>query len=96
MKKSAASPLSAGTPVGTPGLPPRPALPSVPLPPGTDPLLVNIPEPQRTMVQQLATRTGLTIAFSIQCLEGNGWDPESAFANFEAVKTTIPPEGFAQ
>ncbi|KAF8339792.1 uncharacterized protein EI90DRAFT_3151245 [Cantharellus anzutake] len=100
-KKPAVSKLATGTPAVVPGLQSLPALPPVPLPtqnpPGIDPLLVNIPEPQRVVVQELAARTGLTTAFSIQCLEGNGWDPDRAIANFEAVKVhKYPPEGFSR
>ena len=35
---------------------------------------------------QVMHRTGLNVKFSVDCLEGNGWDLERAVANFEQVK----------
>jgi nuclear RNA export factor len=35
---------------------------------------------------QVMQRTGLNVKFSVDCLEGNGWDLERAVANFEQVK----------
>lgn len=34
-------------------------------------------------------RTGLTVEFSLQCLDMNRWDIESAVASFEAAKVNI-------
>lgn len=49
---------------------------------------VRQPEPQRALVVQLCQRTSLTVKFSVDCLEGNGWDLDRAFANFEQVKVS--------
>jgi TAP C-terminal domain len=35
---------------------------------------------------QVMHRTGLNVKFSVDCLEGNGWDFERAVTNFEQVK----------
>ena len=79
----------------TPLLPqPQPTLINLPLPPqsrqrvATDPVLAQLPEPQRLYVIELSARTGLNAGFSLQCLEGNGWDPQKALANFEAVRVS--------
>lgn len=47
------------------------------------------PEPQRSLVLAICQRTGLNVKFSVDCLEGNGWDLEKAAANFDAVKVRI-------
>ncbi|KAF8501233.1 hypothetical protein BU17DRAFT_78428 [Hysterangium stoloniferum] len=60
-----------------------------------DPVLGALPEAQRVYVIELSARTGLTATYSIQCLEGNGWDPQQAMANFEAVRAQLPSEAFA-
>ena len=51
-----------------------------------DPALAALPEQQWAYVVELSARTGLNAAFSVQCLEGNAWDPQKALANFEQVK----------
>ncbi|OCH95422.1 NTF2-like protein [Obba rivulosa] len=56
--------------------------------------LSSIPEPQRSLVMQICQRTGLNVAFAVQCLEGNGWDLERAVANFEQVKGTLSRDAF--
>ncbi|THH28012.1 hypothetical protein EUX98_g6178 [Antrodiella citrinella] len=56
--------------------------------------LARIPEPQRTLVQQVCQRTGLNVRFSVDCLEGNGWELERAVANFEQVKGTLARDAF--
>ncbi|EMD34096.1 hypothetical protein CERSUDRAFT_117603 [Gelatoporia subvermispora B] len=56
--------------------------------------LSSIPEPQRSLVMQICQRTGLNVAFAVQCLEGNGWDLERAIANFEQVKGTLARDAF--
>jgi len=53
-----------------------------------------IPEPQRSWVLSIAERTGLTVRFAIDCLQGNGWDVQRALANFEEVKGTLGREAF--
>ncbi|KAF8529914.1 hypothetical protein JB92DRAFT_2860242 [Gautieria morchelliformis] len=79
---------------------PQPTLLNLPLPPQTqqqiasDPALAPLAEPQRLYVIELSARTGLNAGFSIQCLEGNGWDPQKALANFEAVRANLPREAF--
>lgn len=64
-----------------------------PLPPQipqqmSDPALAPLPEAQRLYVVELSARTGLNLAFAIQCLEGNGWDSQKALTNFEAVRVS--------
>ncbi|KAF5392214.1 hypothetical protein D9757_001432 [Collybiopsis confluens] len=71
----------------TPGHPPQ-------LPPEQQAALALIPEPQRSMVSRICTRTGLNIQFSIDCLTNNGWDVEKAFVNFEQVKGTLTKDAF--
>ncbi|KDQ57204.1 hypothetical protein JAAARDRAFT_35810 [Jaapia argillacea MUCL 33604] len=56
--------------------------------------LAAIPEPQRSLVLQISQRTRLTIKFAVECLEGNGWDPERAVANFEQVKGNLAQDAF--
>ncbi|KAI0690620.1 hypothetical protein BC835DRAFT_1363567 [Cytidiella melzeri] len=56
--------------------------------------LASIPEPQRSIVQQVCQRTGLNVRFAVECLEGNGWDIERAVVNFEQVKATLSREAF--
>ncbi|KIP04393.1 hypothetical protein PHLGIDRAFT_31380 [Phlebiopsis gigantea 11061_1 CR5-6] len=56
--------------------------------------LSRIPEPQRALVLQVCQQTGLNVEFSVQCLEGNGWDFVRAIANFEQVKSTLSREAF--
>lgn len=82
-------------PTTHPTLAPQPTLINLPLPPQTqqlvasDPALAPLAQPQRLYVIELSTRTGLNAGYSIQCLEGNGWDPQKALANFEAVKVCL-------
>lgn len=38
------------------------------------------------LVKQFSQRSGLIVPFTIQCLEGNGWDLERAWANFVELK----------
>ena len=38
------------------------------------------------MVLELCRRSGLTVSYSVECLVGNSWDLDRAWANFEAVK----------
>ncbi|GJJ08185.1 hypothetical protein Clacol_002393 [Clathrus columnatus] len=54
-----------------------------------DPILPSLPEQQRLFVITLSQRTGLNASFSMQCLDGNGWDGEKALANFEAVRVGV-------
>ncbi|KAI0072752.1 NTF2-like protein [Panus rudis PR-1116 ss-1] len=53
-----------------------------------------IPEPQRSLVLQICQKTGLNVAFAVQCLESNGWEFDRAVANFEQVKGTLPRDAF--
>ncbi|THH21303.1 hypothetical protein EW146_g226 [Bondarzewia mesenterica] len=63
------------------------AAPSIPsIPEAQASLLNSIPEPQRSLVVQISQRTGLNVRFSVDCLQGNGWDLDKAMANFEQVK----------
>lgn len=48
--------------------------------------LQAIDERQRAFVRQICLRTGLNVKYSLDCLQGNGWDQERAAANFEEVK----------
>lgn len=51
---------------------------------------------KEALVQQLAERSGLIVPFTIQCLEGNGWDLDRAWANFLELKAQIPKDAFIQ
>jgi nuclear RNA export factor len=48
--------------------------------------VLAIDERQRPFVVQICERTGLNVKYAVECLQGNGWDPERAVANFEEVK----------
>jgi len=56
--------------------------------------LAAIPEPQRSLVAQLCTRTLLTVQFAVDCLQNNRWDVDQALANFEQVKGTLGRDAF--
>jgi len=73
---------------------PVPTILNIP-PIANDPILATLSDPQRLYVLELSARTGLNATFSIQCLEGNGWDPQKALANFEQVRGSLPREAFA-
>jgi nuclear RNA export factor len=47
------------------------------------------PEPQRSLVAQVCTRTRLNVRFAVDCLQNNGWDVDQAIANFEQVKVCL-------
>ena len=48
--------------------------------------LLAVDERQRPFVMQICQATGLTVKYSVDCLQNNGWDKERALANFEQVK----------
>jgi nuclear RNA export factor len=50
--------------------------------------LLALDERQRPFVMQICQRTGLTVKYSVDCLQNNGWDQERAIANFEQVKVS--------
>ncbi|TRM64263.1 hypothetical protein BD626DRAFT_491278 [Schizophyllum amplum] len=64
------------------------------LPPAQQAALDAVPDLQRPMVLELCRRSGLTVSYSVDCLVGNSWDLDRAWANFEAVKGTLPPDAF--
>ncbi|KAL1727844.1 hypothetical protein EV714DRAFT_253365 [Schizophyllum commune] len=72
---------------------PKP-VPTPVLPPAQQAALDAVPELQRPMVLELCRRSGLTVSYSVECLVGNSWDLDRAWANFEAVKATLPPDAF--
>ena len=51
---------------------------------------------QQTLVLQMMDATNLTYTFAHLCLVQNGWDPATAFTNFQALHASgaIPPEAF--
>lgn len=51
--------------------------------------LLAVDERQRPFVLQICQRTGLNVKYAVECLQGNGWDPEKAVANFEEVKVRV-------
>ncbi|EPQ28779.1 uncharacterized protein PFL1_03582 [Pseudozyma flocculosa PF-1] len=57
----------------------------------------GLSEQQHAMSLQLAAQTGLIYPFAVQCLQENGWEPNQAMTNFQALKASnaIPPEAFA-
>ncbi|KAI0267684.1 NTF2-like protein [Gloeopeniophorella convolvens] len=57
-----------------------------PLPAPVQQELGVIPEPQRSLVTQVCTRTRLNVQFAVDCLQNNSWDVEQAVAKFEQVK----------
>lgn len=52
---------------------------------------------QHSISLQLATQTGLTYPFAVQCLNENAWNPGLAFERFQALKSNgaIPSQAFA-
>ena len=54
-------------------------------------------EQQHVLSLQLASQTGLTYPFAVQCLSENSWNPEQALTNFQSLKAagSIPAEAFA-
>ncbi|KAJ7236261.1 hypothetical protein B0H12DRAFT_1140498 [Mycena haematopus] len=64
------------------------------LPPDQQALLHPLSEPQRPLVISVCGQTGLNIKYSLDCLNGNGWDVGRAVANFNEVKATLPPDAF--
>ncbi|KAF8207061.1 hypothetical protein K438DRAFT_1815618 [Mycena galopus ATCC 62051] len=64
------------------------------LPSDQQALLNTVPEPQRPLVIGVCGQTGLNVKYSLDCLNGNGWDPTRAVANFNQVKATLPPDAF--
>lgn len=56
----------------------------------------GISDEQQTLVVQLQGATRLTYQFALMCLEQNGWDAQTAFANFQSLNAqgAIPAEGF--
>lgn len=56
--------------------------------------LLAVDERQRPFVMQICQATGLTVKYSVDCLQNNGWDKERALANFEQVKGNLPPDAF--
>ncbi|KAJ7650754.1 hypothetical protein FB45DRAFT_997566 [Roridomyces roridus] len=72
--------------------PTRPSMPA--LPPDQQALLNSIPDAQRPAVLQICSQTGLNVKYSMDCLNGNGWDHDRAVANFNQVKATLPPDAF--
>lgn len=71
------------------GLAPIVSFVSIQGPEGITNRLSMQPEPQRSLVLQVCQRTGLNVRFSVDCLEGNGWNLERALANFEQVKVRL-------
>ncbi|KAI0303614.1 hypothetical protein B0F90DRAFT_1707401 [Multifurca ochricompacta] len=67
---------------------------SASLPASTQQELGAIPEPQRSFVTQICTRTHLNVQFAVDCLQNNGWDVDRAVANFEQVKGTLGRDAF--
>ena len=51
--------------------------------------LLAIDERQRPFVMQICQRTGLTVKYSVDCLQNNGWDQDRAIVNFEQVKVGL-------
>jgi nuclear RNA export factor len=51
--------------------------------------VLTIDERQRPFVVQICQLTGLNVKYAVDCLQGNGWDPERAVANFEQVKVRL-------
>jgi nuclear RNA export factor len=77
--------------------PPSAAAVIVPAMPSTGPVAaVGDAEAARraALIDQCRQRTGMNAAFCEMCLAPNNWDLEAAIANFESIRSTIPPEAF--
>lgn len=86
----------------TAGVPP----PAVPTPVAQVPAADSVPTPlpaaddavtaqRNEWVAQFSQASGMNTTWSIMCLEKNEWNPEAAWANFNEIRATIPPEAFA-
>ncbi|CED84783.1 mRNA export factor TAP/MEX67 [Phaffia rhodozyma] len=83
-------------------LPVQPGTTLVAVPLGVGPVAGSAPPTVLTdaekeiRVSQFAEKSGLTIPFTVQCLDGNGWDLDRAWINFMELKDQIPPEAFTR
>ncbi|KAI0360121.1 NTF2-like protein [Trametes cingulata] len=62
--------------------------------PGLQQALSPLPEPQRSLMQDLILRTRLNLQFAEDCLKTNNWDLERALANYEQVKANLPSDAY--
>ncbi|WVO12534.1 hypothetical protein L204_100134 [Cryptococcus depauperatus] len=49
---------------------------------------------EKSLVDQVSSRTGMNGQYATMCLSQNGWDLEAAIKNFEEIKLSIPREAF--
>nr|ODN94037.1 nuclear RNA export factor 1/2 [Cryptococcus depauperatus CBS 7841] len=49
---------------------------------------------EKSLVDQVSSRTGMNEQYATMCLSQNGWDLEAAIKNFEEIKLSIPREAF--
>jgi nuclear RNA export factor len=49
------------------------------------------------LVMQFMHATGMNTGFALECLDGNGWNPDAALADFQHLQASgaLPPEAFA-
>lgn len=70
--------------------------PAAVIPPG-QPQSQDISQSQKEeCINQLRGVTGMNIQYATMCLEGNAWNLEQAWNNFQELKATIPPEAYVQ
>ncbi|KAI0768083.1 NTF2-like protein [Trametes elegans] len=61
---------------------------------GLQQALAPLPEPQRSLMQELVLRTRLNLQFAEDCLKNNDWDFDRALANYEEVKANLPGDAY--
>lgn len=73
----------------------QPQQPGAPAAPGPAPP-AGIDESQHLLSLEFARQTGLTYPFALQCLQENGWQPQTAMTVFQNLKAqgAIPAEAF--
>jgi len=51
-------------------------------------------EQKEALAHMLMERTGMTLQYTVMCLEGNAWDINQAYSNYQAIKPSLPPNAF--
>lgn len=74
-----------------------PAAPTAPIMPIPSASVAAPPPPQgESDLDKFARLSGMTMEWTLKCVQENGGDFDKAWVNFEACKHQIPPEAFAK